>query len=255
MRPNNNQPMVAPQSAPPRPRGASATNDPFGMMGFNQQDAQQRLYRPVDLNSLGIAVSSSEQLHLGFGSPWMDSSSNPQQQQQQQGGGAQPPPQQQQQFRLQPEFRIPECYYVTAPVIKYTLFQKLHLETLFYVFYSMPRDVLQVAAARELNSRDWRYHKPTQQWLTRVQGTEPKAVPGLPKGAAERGSYQIWNVERWCMERVDNFTLTLTDLEDTTATVQQQQAAQQQQQAAQQQAAAAQQGGGGGVPQQQPAGR
>jgi CCR4-NOT transcription complex subunit 2 len=180
---------------PVRPRGASATNDQFGMMGFNQADAQSQIYRPVDLNSLGIAVSSPDQLHLAFGSPWQDVATH----------------------RLQPEFRIPDCYYVTAPVIKYTLFQKLHLETLFYIFYSMPRDVLQVAAARELNSRDWRYHKSQQQWLTRVPGLEPKPVPGYPKGAAERGSFQVWSVEKWAVERVDNYTLLLADLEEVNA--------------------------------------
>ena len=196
---------LAPPNPNVRPRGISAANDEFGMLGFNQNDALSQIYRPVDLNSLGIAVSSVEQLHLAFGSPWLDQPAQ----------------------RLQPEFRIPECYYVTAPVIKYTLFQKLHLETLFYIFYSMPRDVLQVAAARELNSRDWRYHKPMQKWLSRVPGTEPKSVPGYPKGAVERGNYQVWCVEKWAVETMENFSLQLADLEEVAATAPQQQQQQQ----------------------------
>jgi CCR4-NOT transcription complex subunit 2 len=204
----NPQSVVPNAQQQQRARGSSATNDQFGMLGFNQQDVNNQIFRPVDLNSLGIAVSSSEQLHLTFGSPWQDNHST---------------------HRLQPEFRIPECYYVTAPVIKYALFQKLHLETLFYIFYSMPRDVLQVAAARELNTRDWRFHKPMQQWITRVQGTEPKPVPGVPKGTAERGSYSVWNVEKWSIDRLDNFTLNIQDIEESAAN-----AAQQQQQAQQQ---------------------
>ncbi len=97
----------------------------------------------------------------------------------------------------------------------------------------MPRDVLQVAAARELNSRDWRFHKPMQQWITRVQGADPKPVPGVPKGTAERGSYSVWNVEKWSIDRLDNFTLNIQDIEESAAAAQQQQ--QQQQQNANQQ--------------------
>lgn len=35
---------------------------------------------------------------------------------------------------------------------------KFSLKTLFYIFYMMPRDVLQVHATRELCRRDWRYY-------------------------------------------------------------------------------------------------
>ena len=37
--------------------------------------------------------------------------------------------------------------------------EKLRVETLFYIFYSMPRDAMQAAAAVELYNRKWRYHK------------------------------------------------------------------------------------------------
>ena len=48
------------------------------------------------------------------------------------------------------DFRLPGCYKMQAPQLKLQLFQKFALETLFYIFYSMPRDILQVAAAQEL---------------------------------------------------------------------------------------------------------
>jgi CCR4-NOT transcription complex subunit 2 len=41
-------------------------------------------------------------------------------------------------------------------------------ETLFYIFYSMPNDVLQLYAAQELYNRSWRYQKAEQRWYTRV---------------------------------------------------------------------------------------
>ena len=42
------------------------------------------------------------------------------------------------------------------------------LETLFYIFYNMPRDTLQAYAATELYNRDWRYHKDLKLWFTKA---------------------------------------------------------------------------------------
>lgn len=53
--------------------------------------------------------------------------------------------------RRDPDYYIPTCYYVQqplqSPLLKMSLFSE---ETLFYIFHSMPRDVLQAAAAAEL---------------------------------------------------------------------------------------------------------
>ena len=50
------------------------------------------------------------------------------------------------------------------------------LETLFYIFYNMPRDTLQAYAATELYNRDWRYHKDLKLWFTRA--SQQKAAEG-----------------------------------------------------------------------------
>ena len=42
---------------------------------------------------------------------------------------------------------------------------KFVLETLFYIFYGMPKDILQACAAQELYRRDWRYHGELKIWL------------------------------------------------------------------------------------------
>ena len=42
---------------------------------------------------------------------------------------------------------------------------KFLMETLFYVFYSMPKDLLQACAAQELYRRDWRYHSELRLWM------------------------------------------------------------------------------------------
>lgn len=64
------------------------------------------------------------------------------------------------------------CYYNQPPVLKTTHLSKFHLETLFYIFYSMPKDVLQAYAAQELYSRDWRYHVELKIWLKRATAAD-----------------------------------------------------------------------------------
>jgi CCR4-NOT transcription complex subunit 2 len=161
----------------------------------------EALWAPVDLMSLGMNISSSDPIYPTFGAPYSDVPY----------------------LRRQPEYRIPECYLVSAPVIKYTLFQKLHIQTVFYIFYSMPRDVLQVAAARELCTRRWRYHKGQHVWIAVAldpPGTAANpngAIEALPTGANQpmwRGSILIWNVEQWRADRSDNVEINPADLED-----------------------------------------
>jgi CCR4-NOT transcriptional regulation complex NOT5 subunit len=46
---------------------------------------------------------------------------------------------------------------------------KFAVETLFYLFYGMPRDELQLRGAIELHKRDWRYHKELKLWFARTR--------------------------------------------------------------------------------------
>lgn len=62
---------------------------------------------------------------------------------------------------------IPNCYY-NPPIMKPNHFVKYQLETLFYVFYSMPKDIVQAYAAQELYARGWRYHSERSIWLKRA---------------------------------------------------------------------------------------
>ncbi|KAJ2814149.1 transcriptional regulator [Coemansia sp. 'formosensis'] len=48
-------------------------------------------------------------------------------------------------------------------------------ETLFYIFYTMPREEMQLVAAEELYRRQWRYHKELHLWLTKDPDTQPTA--------------------------------------------------------------------------------
>ena len=49
--------------------------------------------------------------------------------------------------------------------LKPAFFGKFTNETLFYIFYYMPRDTLQICAAEELYKRRWRYHTEYGIWF------------------------------------------------------------------------------------------
>jgi len=142
------------------------------------------------LTTLGLNLNSPDCLYNTFASPWAEGPSS---------------------AKREPEFYIPMCYYmqtpVHSPVLKMTLFSE---ETLFYIFYSMPRDSLQASASAELYRRDWRFHKEHKLWFTRVPGTEPTKT-----AAFERGSYIYFDVNSWEKIRKDNLVLSYEQLEAT----------------------------------------
>lgn len=51
---------------------------------------------------------------------------------------------------VEPEFVVPHCYTVQNIHSLHTKVASFSDETLFYVFYQMPRDVMQEVAASEL---------------------------------------------------------------------------------------------------------
>lgn len=61
---------------------------------------------------------------------------------------------------------LPACYNVQAPPHAATRIGSFTEETLFYMFYGMPRDRMQEMAARELTlNRGWRFHVEQRLWL------------------------------------------------------------------------------------------
>ncbi|KAJ2919214.1 hypothetical protein MD484_g1271, partial [Candolleomyces efflorescens] len=82
-------------------------------------------------------------------------------------------------------------------------------ETLFFMFYSSPRDAIQEVAAQELWNRNWRWHKDLRLWITKESGTAPsQKVQG-----GEQGLYTFWDPETWQKERKD-MTVVYADLEE-----------------------------------------
>jgi CCR4-NOT transcription complex subunit 2 len=58
------------------------------------------------------------------------------------------------------------------PALKTGHLSKFQLETLFYIFYALPKDVLQAYAAQELYTREWRYHGELKLWFQRGSASD-----------------------------------------------------------------------------------
>ncbi|ONI00405.1 hypothetical protein PRUPE_6G087300 [Prunus persica] len=166
--------------------------DPFGLLGLlsviRMSDPDlTSLALGIDLTTLGLNLNSTENLHKTFGSPWSDEPA-----------------------KGDPEFSVPQCYYAKQPpALHQGYFSKFSVETLFYIFYSMPKDEAQLYAANELNNRGWFYHKEHRLWFIRVPNMEPL----VKTNTYERGSYHCFDPNTFETIRKDNFVLQYEALE------------------------------------------
>lgn len=103
----------------------------------------------TDLTLFGLNLSSSECSYMSFNSPFSEQPSN------------------ESQFTTPPYYLIPQ-----VANMKIENFPKFQIETLFYLFYTMPKDVYQVAAAQELYRREWRYHGELRVWFKQRSSQE-----------------------------------------------------------------------------------
>ncbi|XP_062082519.1 probable NOT transcription complex subunit VIP2 isoform X2 [Humulus lupulus] len=174
--------MQAAQSAPDR----------YGLLGLlsviRMSDPDlTSLALGIDLTTLGLNLNSTENLHKTFGSPWSDEPA-----------------------KGDPEFNVPQCYYAKQPpALHQGYFSKFTVETLFYIFYSMPKDEAQLYAANELYNRGWFYHKEHRLWFIRVPNMEPL----VKTNTYERGSYHCFDPNTFETIRKDNFVLHYEMLE------------------------------------------
>ncbi|KAG5518866.1 hypothetical protein PMAC_002397 [Pneumocystis sp. 'macacae'] len=129
----------------------------------------------TDLTTLGLNFNQPDDrfLYMSFLSPWMDSNTT--------------------KARIEPKFYLPPCYNVQLAPPALSKIRNFSDETLFYIFYSMPRDAMQEAAAQELTNRNWRYHKELKLWLTKEPGVEP--IQRTPQ--YERGQYIFFDYMLW----------------------------------------------------------
>nr|CAB3232223.1 CCR4-NOT transcription complex subunit 2 [Phallusia mammillata] len=127
-----------------------------------------------DLTTLGLNLNSPDNLYHKFQSPFI-----------------------RQPCRLQDiDFFVPSEYLTNAHIRDKLAPIKLNRygeDLLFYVYYTNPGDVLQLAAAAELYNRDWRYHKEERIWITRAPGIEPRTKTST----YEQGTYYYFDCQNW----------------------------------------------------------
>ncbi|GMI36370.1 hypothetical protein TeGR_g6002 [Tetraparma gracilis] len=142
--------------------GGAAIRGDYGLLGLlsviRMSDPDRNtLSLGSDLTGLGLQLNSSESLYANFSSPWSGAPTS-----------------------REPHYTLPMCYYMQPPALKTGHLSKFQLETLFHIFYALPRDVLQAYSAQELYARSWRYHVELKLWFRRA--TEEDGVPGHVQG-------------------------------------------------------------------------
>ncbi|KAK3592344.1 hypothetical protein CHS0354_021678 [Potamilus streckersoni] len=176
---------------------AGMVTDQFGIVGLltfikaAETDPNLIALAPgMDLTTLGLNLNSPENLYSTFQSPWVDMPCRPQ----------------------DIDFHVP-AEYLTNIFIRDKLAPiKLNRYTedlLFFLFYMNGGDVLQLAAAAELYTRDWRYHKDERVWITRAPGVEPI----VKTNTYERGTYYFFDAQNW-RKVAKEFYLEYDKLED-----------------------------------------
>ncbi|KAL2012608.1 hypothetical protein VTN00DRAFT_133 [Thermoascus crustaceus] len=183
------------QSADQPPLSQMSELDRFGLAGLlrmihSESPDVASLAVGQDLMTLGLDLNQPEPLHPSFSSPFVSSMSA---------------------VPLEQDFSLPSCYNVANIQPLQSRIPSFSDETLFYIFYSMPRDIMQELVAEELMGRKWRYHKVERCWLTRDE-TYPGPVD-VERGVSERGVYLWWDAASWKKVRRE-FILRYEDLDN-----------------------------------------
>ncbi len=140
---------------------ADASGNDMNTYGLAGLHAATKTVATTDLTGLGLSLNSRAPLHSTFGLPWVDKPTVP-----------------------DANSKTPDCYKLTPPPLRTGHFTRFDEQTLMYIFYCLPRDMLQLCAAHELYSRKWQYHVEMRMWFT------PTADP-------TSGQYHVFNVHAW----------------------------------------------------------
>ncbi|ETW60649.1 hypothetical protein PFMC_03349 [Plasmodium falciparum CAMP/Malaysia] len=147
-----------------------------------------------DLTTLGLNLNSPNYICTSVSSPF---SENP--------------------IENEEDFIKPVSYLNTKFQIRLSLLLKLQTETLFYIFYNLPRDVLQAYAASELYIRKWIYHIIYKKWFTPNNAT---STINLEKCA----SWIYFDPLTWSKKTYNNYLNVKDDImnvEDVTKCIEQ----------------------------------
>jgi len=90
----------------------------------------------------------------------------------------------------------------------FEFFQRLSIETLFFIFYYMEGTKAQYMAAKALKKLSWRFHTKYMMWFQRLE--EPKTITD----DYEMGTYIYFDFEKWSQRKKEGFTFEYRYLED-----------------------------------------
>lgn len=150
------------------------------------------LMRGQDLAALGLNMNADQSLISSYAGPFAAPNTHP----------------------LRPldnDFSVPDCYTVKKVAPLHTRINSFSDETLFYIFYSMPRDYMQVLVGQELMERKWRYHMREQMWMMRDENSQGYAYN--EEQTSEQGYYIWWDKNLWKKVR-RAYTLRYNDLDE-----------------------------------------
>lgn len=108
-----------------------------------------------------------------------------------------------------PFTRIPSQFpEVPAPRLESSeVFERMDVETLFFVFFHQPGTYQQFLAARELKRHDWRFHKEHQVWMQRYE------EPSVTSPTLEMGTFVYFDPLSWSNKVQPNFTFDYSKME------------------------------------------
>ncbi|OLL25551.1 General negative regulator of transcription subunit 2 [Neolecta irregularis DAH-3] len=186
--------MVNIPNSPPPCNDSMTETEKFGLkgiLGVIKQDNPESMLLPLgkDLHQYGLPIPGNDRpLWSTFFSPWGEPT----------------------RAMDEPSFSLPGCYNVSVPPPMIPKVASFGDDTLFYMFYTFPRDVCQELAAQELSNRGWRFHKDHRVWLTKDVASDPY----MKNNHYERGHYVFFNPETWERQKLKDFALVYADLEN-----------------------------------------
>jgi len=95
-------------------------------------------------------------------------------------------------------------------IVEEALFEKLDIDTLFFIFYFQKGTYEQYLAAKELKKKTWRYHKKYCTWFKRLE------APRVTTEDFEQGTYAFFDYDAggWCQRKKADFLFKYSYLED-----------------------------------------
>lgn len=152
----------------------------YGMLGLLNtiRTDQYSLAMGYDLTTLGLNMNSSSIIYDQFAAPWTMEES-----------------------KVTPELYFPNIYLDLKMKEDDKYFEKFNEETLFYIFYCMVRDKMQIKAAEELSKRNWFYHKIDKTWYSVLKGRE--TIHSNKGESWKQGKFRVFNFNSFKIEEIE----------------------------------------------------